>query len=419
MNKVEKYVYDILKSKPWLKFIIRNLYQSFFDLLPKKKEFSVSHIDYKEGYFFGFHDITPFSFDNSKVLANGFDIPLRMPTNDEALAVGYFNFSDGKLGDFIKVSESFAWNYHKGCRLQWLNKSSVIFNSVIEENLISKIVNINSKEETIINYPVDTVSEDGCWATSYSYERLNELMPGYGYNYMDEGHLEENNSKQTGLFLVDLINNKRKLLVSLFDLSTSVNLDTSVQNYRHYVTHSEFSKDGRYISFLHRWTLEDIRDRTTRLVIYDLTNKNYFILPTDGMVSHYVWNENNQIIAYCTVEGKDGHVLFNIPNINDYQNIDSNILNSDGHQSFITPSTFITDMYPDRYRNSKIFKVNIESNDVELLASVYSPKKYQTRDFKNHIACDLHPRAAPNGKYISFDSVKSGKRSLCVMELPT
>tara|TARA_B110001469_G_scaffold127101_1_gene146694 strand:- start:3474 stop:4733 length:1260 start_codon:yes stop_codon:yes gene_type:complete len=419
MNKVEKYVYNILKSKPWLKFIIRNLYQSLFDLLPRNKEFSVSPIDYKEGYFFGFHDKTPFSFDNSKVLANGFDIPLRMPFDDEALAIGYFNFSDGKLGDFVKVSNSIAWNYHKGCRLQWLNKSSLIFNSVIEDNLISKIVNINSKEETIINYPIDTVSEDGCWATSYSYERLHKLMPGYGYNYKDEGFLEENNSKKTGLFLVDLINNKKELLVSLFDLSNDISLDTSVQNYRHYVTHSEFSYDDRYISFLHRWTLDDIRDRTTRLVIYDLHDKNYFILPTDGMVSHYVWNEKNQIIAYCTVEGIDSHVLFSIPNIKDYQKIDSNILNSDGHQSFITSSTFITDMYPDRYRNSKIFKVNIESNDVELLASVYSPKKYQTRDFKNHIACDLHPRVAPNGKYISFDSVKSGKRSLCVMELPT
>jgi len=51
------------------------------------------------------------------------------------------------------------------------------------------------------------------------------------------------------------------------------------------------------------------------------------------------------------------------------------------------------------------------------LASVYSPKRYQTKDFKNHIACDLHPRVAPNGKYISFDSVKSGKRSLCIMKI--
>jgi len=417
MNKIEKIVYDSVKSAPWLKFIIRNLYQTVFDLLPRKKEFSVAPIEYKEGYFFGFHDKTPFSFDNSKVLANSFDIPLRMPTNDEALTVGYFNFSNGKLGDFVKVSNSFAWNYHKGCRLQWLNNSNLIFNSAFDGKLISKIVNINSMDETIINYPIDTVSNDGFWATSFSYERLHELMPGYGYNYKDEGCLKENLSKKTGLFLVDLVNNKRELLVSFYDLVIKTNLDSSVKNFRHYVTHSEFSVDGRYISFLHRWTLDDIRDRTTNLVIYDLQDKKYIVAPTEGMVSHYVWNSNNQIIAYCTVEGQDCHVLFNVPNIDDYKKVVPSILNSDGHQSFITPSTFVTDMYPDRYRNSKIYKVDIVSDEVELLASVYSPKKYQTKDFKNHIACDLHPRVAPNSKYISFDSVKTGKRSLCIMRI--
>jgi|SaaInlStandDraft_1057018.scaffolds.fasta_scaffold02297_9 hypothetical protein len=417
MNKIEKYVYDAVKFAPWLKFIIRNLYQSVFDLLPRKKEFSIQPIDFKEGYFFGFHDRTPFSFDNSKILTNGFDIPLRMPKNEEALAVGYFNFTNGKLEDFVKVSESFAWNYHKGCRLQWLDNTNLIFNTSLDGKLISKIINITSDEEKIIDFPIDTLSHDGLRATTFSYERLHELMPGYGYNYKDNGFLDENMPKKTGLFLVDLVNNKIELVVSLYDLAININLDSSAENYRHYVTHSAFSLDGRYISFLHRWTLDDIRARKTRLVIYDLHEKKYIVLPTEGMVSHYVWNSVNQIIAYSTIEGIDCHVLFNVPNVEEYKKVVPDILNSDGHQSFITKSTFVTDIYPDKYRNSKIYKVDVNNDKVELLASVYSPKRYQTKDFKNHIACDLHPRVAPNGKYISFDSVKSGKRSLCIMKI--
>lgn len=417
MNKIEKYVYDSVKSAPWLKFIIRNLYQSVFDLLPRKKEFSIQPIDFKEGYFFGFHDRSPFSFDNSKILANGFDIPLRMPKNEEALAVGYFNFTNGKLGNFVKVSESFAWNYHKGCRLQWLDSTNLIFNTALDGKLISKIVNITSDEEKIIDFPIDTLSHDGLRATTFSYERLHELMPGYGYNYKDNGFLDENMPKKTGLFLVDLVNNKIELVVSFYDLATNTNLESSAENYRHYVTHSAFSLDGRYISFLHRWTLDDIRDRKTRLVIYDLHEKKHIVLPAEGMVSHYVWNSVNQIIAYSTIEGIDCHVLFNVPNVEEYKKVVPDILNSDGHQSFITKSTFVTDIYPDKYRNSKIYKVDVNNDKVELLASVYSPKRYQTKDFKNHIACDLHPRVAPNGKYISFDSVKSGKRSLCIMKI--
>lgn len=36
MNKIEKVVYDLVKSNPQLKLFLRNTYQSVFDLLPEK-----------------------------------------------------------------------------------------------------------------------------------------------------------------------------------------------------------------------------------------------------------------------------------------------------------------------------------------------------------------------------------------------
>src|SRR5690606_32995208 len=81
----------------------------------------------------------------------------------------------------------------------------------------------------------------------------------------------------------------------------------------HYVTHSDFSHDSKYISFLHRWSGEYKGKRYTELMIYNLETKEYFRAPTTGhMTSHYVWNNKHEIIAYCNYKNLDAHVLLKI-----------------------------------------------------------------------------------------------------------
>ena len=53
MNKIERFVYDIVKSNPKIKQI-RNIYQGVFDLMPRKKNYSVNPIILKEGFFMDF-----------------------------------------------------------------------------------------------------------------------------------------------------------------------------------------------------------------------------------------------------------------------------------------------------------------------------------------------------------------------------
>ena len=88
MTKTERYIYDMVKSTPWLKDLIRNIYQSFFDLLPKKKELFADEYDYKEHFFLGFHDVQPFSEDGTKVLAQRAEIEGHMPSANDVLHVG-------------------------------------------------------------------------------------------------------------------------------------------------------------------------------------------------------------------------------------------------------------------------------------------------------------------------------------------
>ena len=413
MNSIEKWVYDIVKGNPKLKKFIRNAYQSLFDILPDKKDFSINPIETKEGYFFGFHDVSPFSNDEKYILSNKLEIPLRMPEQGDALTVGYWNQD---FSEFTAVRQTFAWNYHKGCRLQWRgnNTKEFIFNNTVKDHLGANICSLDQSEIVEIDYPIDTVSPDGRYAASFSYERLNRYMPGYGYLLSDSAFFEEPNSEHTGLFLIDLENNERKLILSLRQLA-AIRPEPTMKNANHYVTHTEFSPDGKKIAFLHRWTFDDPAKRWTRLITCDLDGSNIYVSPTSGMVSHYVWDKDYGILAYCQIEGKDGHYLFSDFTMQTYRRV-AKELNSDGHQSFVpSKKMFIT--YPDRRRRAKLFLVEIETDRVYEIANIKSPKEFQPPTVEKHWTCDLHPRVSPSGKYVCFDSVYTGKRALSIMSL--
>jgi len=152
MNKIEKVVYDLVKSNPQLKLFLRNTYQSVFDLLPEKDNWSKNEIIEKKGYYFGFHDKSPFSFDECYILANKLEIPLRMPKEGDSLTVGYW---DKNFSKYTEVSKTYAWNYHKGCRLQWLgdNSKNFIFNNIVDGRLGAAIASVGNKSLRTISYP--------------------------------------------------------------------------------------------------------------------------------------------------------------------------------------------------------------------------------------------------------------------------
>ena len=69
--------------------------------------------------------------------------------------------------------------------------------------------------------------------------------------YRDGGKLDELVPEDSGLFLADLKENTSELLISLSEL-VQMEDESYRRGYIHFVTHSEFSKDGRYLSFLYR-----------------------------------------------------------------------------------------------------------------------------------------------------------------------
>lgn len=420
MNRIETFVYNLVRKNPAIKQTIRNFYQGCFDILPRRKEVLPAETEYREKFFFGFHDISPLSPDENRLLALHNEFDLRMPKPTEGIGIGYFDFKDGKIGHWHEFAKSYAWNYHKGCRLQWLDNNRVIFNTAIDGRLCSEILNLDTRESEIIPFPIDSIYVDKRTqlATSFSYERLERCMPGYGYPYQDEGKVNDAAPEDIGLFLVDLVTGERKLLISLEEIALFVTGEVE-QDYLHFVTHTEFSHDGRFISFLYRRIPKegDYMKRRSVMCVYDRQTEKLVVLPTQESGSHYVWNTKNQIVASVNIDGKNCHALFSPENLNFVNTIVSNVINSDGHQSFIDDVSFVTDTYPDKYRMASLYKVDINKDSAKLLAKVYSPKNFQTKDFHCHIACDLHPRVIGNGKWVCFDSARTGKRGIYIIPL--
>ena len=90
MNQIEKKIYDIVKRNPRLKLAMRNIYQSIFDLIPDKENYFAYPQTIREGYFFGFHDRSPFSADEQYLLAHKVLIPLHMPQKGEGVGIGFW-----------------------------------------------------------------------------------------------------------------------------------------------------------------------------------------------------------------------------------------------------------------------------------------------------------------------------------------
>lgn len=413
MNKLEAFVYERVKNNYVLKDAIRNIYQGFYDLLPNYDSKFPSEPIVLEDHYFGFHDVKPFSPDNKRLLSNRLTIPLRMPSRDDVLEVG---FSDGpNYGAWHRLGETKAWNYHKGCRLQWVDGHHVIYNVCEADRLKSCICHTETGEKRLVSWPIDSVSANGLLATSFSYGRLEKLMPGYGYVVGDdEASLNEYAPEQTGLYIVDLSKNERRKLFSLRQLSELQPAEGMADTF-HFVTHTEFSSDNRYVAFLHRWYKGTFQ--RTRLVVYDLQTDTLHVSPTTGMVSHYVWNSQNGIVAYCRMEDIDSHVFFFGPDMKEWKRCGYPRLNSDGHHHFIDDDTFVVDTYPDKYRHCKLWKVNVKTDEVTLLADVKSLKQFVNPDDDHNWKCDLHPRVSADGTLVSFDSTHTGKRSLCVMKI--
>ncbi|MFI3283847.1 MAG: glycosyltransferase family 2 protein [Erysipelotrichaceae bacterium] len=309
------------------------------------------------------------------------------------------------LVDKEKVSSSKSWNWQQGAMSSWLDENHIIHNDFSGTHYISKIVNIDTKEVKIIDFPIYSLAKNKTFALSLNFNRLAQLRADYGYFNQKE---TLNSLDTDGIYYVDLNNNTHSLWLSLREIS-SFEPEETMKKAIHKVNHIDVSPNSDRAIFLHRWYLNDVK--YTRLMMVDISTKTMHVMASNGMVSHMTWVDNDCLFGYLKGNNQfNGYFFIDMDKTQTM--ITHPLLVDDGHPTVYNRRYIVTDAYPDYTCKSKLMLIDTFSNEVTLLGQFYSGKAYQ-----NTKRCDLHPRFNKEGKGITFDSVCSGKREVYQMNL--
>jgi len=413
MWRLERIVYNLLKDNTALKLIIKRIYQTLFLIIKPKKVTCNFEMTVAEGYFFGFHDKSPWSINNSYILAHKIGSTWKdFPHEDSEIEVGYF--TDNRLNEFITIGRTKCWNWQQGSMLQWLgNKELIIYNNWYGNGVVSAIVDLQGKPVKTIPFPTGAVSQDGRFIASYDFERLNIGM--YGYGYANESvrikSTDTDIPGNLGFTIYDLDNDIIVTKSSIFHINESLK-DRKLTDGYLFVTHFLFSPGCERIFFLLR-SYKKGRRLVSRIISCDLDGSNLHVFQTGNMVSHFTLVNNDKVLAYCSnVDEREGYYLFTDRN-DDYQSIGEEFYSYDGHPQYSTANnSFVTDSYPNRRRLQELSIFNLDDNKKFVVGRYFSPMSYI-----NELRCDLHPRWDRAGQKICIDSTFTGQRALCIVEL--
>lgn len=396
----------------------------------------------KEQYFFGYYDISPESPDGTKVLVNKPQFIDHMPVVGDGLEIGYI---DLQSGDFVKIAETFAWNFQEGCRLQWLNDDFIIFNDRDHDDGKSiKAYKYSINEKKIVreySLPIYSVNIDKQIAISYNF--FNNR-----YNYAHSLEEEKTDIKKDGIFRIDLKSGTTELVCSLDKL---IRLADSFDS-KNWVEHCVLNPAGDKFFFFHRWDLGN-GGFTTKFFVGDFKG-NLECLLDNAFCSHSGWRGNNQISAWGRFPSKmnsvqknlkfrgsglyklalhvyhmivknqairqkvtnDSYIMFDIENHNAKKIMNLDIV-QDGHCTWDDSGRFmLTDTYADNEKLRNLYILDYHTNQLYRLGRFYTfPFKdlhMEKKWTEPGIQCDLHPKWSFDQKHIYFDSVYEGKRQL-------
>jgi hypothetical protein len=361
--------------------------------------------------FFGYYDKTPFSKDNSMLLAMLAPLINHAPMHNEEVELGYFNIKNNS--NFYKVGKSSTWCWQQGCRLQWLpgkEDEFIIYNKLVNSSYGCCIQNVkNTKIIKIYENPIYDIDKTGQWGLSLNFSRLQRLRPGYGYTNLPDKTIGKLCPGDDGIWLIEMESGKKELIFSLDFLANFETL-TTMKRAEHYINHISISPSCEKFMFFHLW----VKDHRlyNRLIISRLDMPSPVILLDEGTVSHYTWKSKDKLLVTVNFDHKpSAYILFNTKT-EEKKFVGDGYLIVDGHPSY-SPNgeLLLTDTYPDKYgeQHLLLFSHNFK---IKELSKFFSPYR-----LKGETRCDLHPRWDRYGRYICFDSAHSGKRALYLMKL--
>lgn len=135
-----------------------------------------------------------------------------------SIEIGYYDIGTKKWN---KIANTNSWNWQQGSMAQWLptkdGSEKIIFNDSENNRILSRIFDINSGQETTINWPIYGITPSGKHSISLDFER-SRWCRAYHYASVDNNELDGGIIDSDGIFEIDLVHNTRKLIIPINDV---------------------------------------------------------------------------------------------------------------------------------------------------------------------------------------------------------
>lgn len=402
-----------MRKIPRVKRFLKTIYQYTGNLISDKKTIpeTIEQISNDNSeHLFGYYDKCPWNRDEDKIIYLEVSRTHKDVAPKEEAKIILKNL---KSNEETVIASTKAWNVQQGCMLQWLGpdfNSKILYNDFIEGELRTVILNIQTNEKQIINFPIYTVDKSGKWGLTLDFYRLHRMRPGYGYSNKEDKTEKELVPEEYCIFKVDLEKNEQQGIITYQDLY-SIDFKESMKEAEHKVNHIMINPSGNRFMFLHRWIENGVKN--TRLLTADIDGKNIYNLLDDGMTSHCTWKNDDTILGWAKKEKIGTHYFLIKDKTKEYKVIAGDKLLTDGHPTY-SPNgkCFITDTYPDFKRKQHLYIYKEETDELINIGKIYSNIKY-----RNDCRCDLHPRWNHTGDKICFDGAKGNKRQVYVIKI--
>lgn len=376
-------------------------------------------------HWFAYYDKIECDPTNRYVLSMKTSFEHRSPKPSDVIEIGMVDLQDNCK--WIHLGESRAWGWQQGCQLQFIpgSKNEVVWNDKQGDRFVCHIMNIETRTERIIPWPIYALSPDGSWAVTTDYRRVNDTRPGYGYTGIPDPYANELAPNSSGVWRIDMKTGEAKLIISIAQIAKLENpYDTETADAKHWFNHLLINPDGTRFIFLHRWRYPD-QERTakyeevggwgTRMLTAAADGTDVRIIDPYNYTSHFIWRDPKHILAWTELPEKgEGFFLFEDSAVENIEQVGKGIMTRNGHCTYLPGNEWIlNDTYPDKETNlQSVYLYHVPSGKRVSIGDFYSRKEY-----KGEWRCDTHPRSTIDGNFVIVDSPNWEGRQLYLMDI--
>jgi len=396
--------------------------------------------------FIGFHDIIPWSPDESCLAVHRAAPDLfEMEDCGKPIEICLWRPENGEIEP---VDITTGWNFQQGSRLQWLPgcRSTIIFNTVSDGHAVAVVRDLASGGRKVLPGPIYAISPDGKTSLSPNFTTLAHRWKAYGYLPLAKSPAIVEQAED-GLWQLNLESGDQSLFIST-RRAAEFQAVASADPGNHFLCHASFSLDGSRIVFLHRFFSAD-GALFTRMIATD-REARHLVLLAQEKVSHFDWIDNNTVLVWArfssgrlararakgvlsaawmkpflrvarNLTGRwktqflaESYYRIPITDPGSRSRFGWPSLDSDGHPMIARSHPWITtDFYPNKTGRLPLILYNPElATRVDAHVFVHRP-----RSNDSDVKCDLHPRWNRAETSIAVDTCENGKRQVRVLDV--